>query len=123
MKAFPFARRVFLLFAFVIVGGWLAGCASTPPVDWTARMGEYTYDQAVVELGPPNKQTKLADGKTVAEWITRTRTGSNVGVGVGGYSGNVGTGMGTTYGGGYRDLILRLTFGLDGKLESWSRNY
>jgi hypothetical protein len=123
MKAFPFARWVFLSVGLMISAGWLVGCASTPPVDWTARMGEYTYDQAVVELGPPTKQAKLADGRTVADWVTRTRTGSGVGMGVGGYTGNVGMGVGTTYGGGYRDLILRLTFGTDGKLESWSRNY
>ena len=87
-------------------------------------MGEYTFDQAVTELGPPTKQSKLGDGKTVAEWITRSPQSSSFGVGVGGYSGgNVGMGMGTSFGGGYRERVLRLTFGTDGKLENWYRNY
>ena len=104
--------------------GSLAGCATKPQVDWTARMGEYTFDQAVIELGPPTKQAKLGDGKTVAEWITRSPQSSSFGVGVGGYGGgNVGMGMGTSFGGGYRERVLRLTFGADGKLENWYRNY
>jgi len=123
MKAFAAPRWVtFFLIAFV-PAGFLAGCASTPPVDWTARMGEYTLDQAVNELGAPSKQTPLADGQTLAEWNTRSATSSSAAVGVGGYSGNVGMGLGTVYGGGGSERILRLTFGKDGKLESWYRNY
>ena len=48
----------------------LAGCV-TPKIDWAARVGNYTYDQAVMELGPPDKSAKLSDGATVAEWLTQ----------------------------------------------------
>ena len=46
----------------------LTGCA-TQRVDWAARVGHYTYEQAVVDLGPPEKHAKLADGALVAEWL------------------------------------------------------
>src|SRR5882672_9599602 len=107
MKSLCALRRVIILPILLALAGCLAGCATTPKVDWTARMGEYTYDQAVIELGPPTSQAKLGDGKTVAEWITRSPSSSSFGVGVGGYGSNVGMGMGTTYGSGYRDRVLR----------------
>jgi hypothetical protein len=47
----------------------LAGCATTPKIDWKTRVGTYTYDQAITELGPPDKAAKLTDGTTVAEWL------------------------------------------------------
>ena len=45
-----------------------AGCA-TQKINWQARVGNYTYDQAVTELGLPDKAAKLSDGSTVAEWL------------------------------------------------------
>jgi hypothetical protein len=48
----------------------LAGCA-TQKIDWASRVGNYTFDQAVLELGPPDKQARLEDGTIVAEWLTR----------------------------------------------------
>jgi len=48
----------------------LVGCV-TPRIDWSARVDHYTYDQAVMELGPPDRSAKLSDGSTVAEWLTR----------------------------------------------------
>jgi hypothetical protein len=48
----------------------LAGCA-TPKIDWSARVGNYTYDQAVMNYGPPDQMTKLSDSSTVAEWLMR----------------------------------------------------
>ena len=95
----------------------VAGCHSTPPVDWNSRIGNYTYDQAVTDLGPPDKMAKLNDGKTVADWITHSHGGGlSFGVGTGFYgSGSaVGTGVGTST--GYPDHVLRLTFGPDSKL-------
>ena len=116
-------QRVAILPLLLTAIGFLASCASTPQVDWTARMGEYTFDQAVTELGQPTKQAKLADGQTVAEWITRSPQSTSFGVGASSYGGYGGMGMGTTFSGGYRERILRLTFGADGKLENWYRNY
>jgi hypothetical protein len=55
----------------------LAGCA-TAKIDWSARIGNYTYDQAVTDFGPPNKSSKLSDGSTAVEWMTeRSQTSIN----------------------------------------------
>jgi hypothetical protein len=48
----------------------LGGCV-TQKIDWSARVGHYTYNQAVKELGPPDKSAKLSNGATVAEWLTQ----------------------------------------------------
>ena len=56
--------------ALFAVGIWLTGCVTTPRVDWNSRVGVYTYDQAVIELGPPDKMATLSDGAIVAEWMT-----------------------------------------------------
>lgn len=56
----------------VLLLGWaLAGCATKPKIDWNARIGTYTYDQAVMEMGPPQGHAKLTDGTVVAEWMLR----------------------------------------------------
>jgi hypothetical protein len=103
----------------------MTGCKSTPKVDWNSRVGNYTYDQAVLDMGPPDKSAKLSDGKTVAEWIRRSRNGGvSFGVGTGGYVGGgtaVGGGVGTSTGG--YEKVTKLTFGPDGKLISWAKNY
>ena len=66
--AFSISSLCLRLTACLCVTLWLAGCA-TQRVDWAARVGHYTYDQAVAEMGPPDKQAKLADGTTVGEWL------------------------------------------------------
>ena len=105
----------------------VCGCKSTPKIDWNSRVGNYTYDQAVHELGPPDKSTTLTDGKLVADWITRTSSGSvSFGFGTGVYGGSGGTavGVGQTVPTGYREKILRLTFGGENyQLVSWWKNY
>ena len=101
-----------------------AGCKSTPKIDWNSRVGNYTYDQAVIELGPPDKMAPLTDGGTVADWIKYSSSGSvSFGVGTGFYGGHTAVGVGQTVPTGYRERILRLTFGPDHKLVSWSKNY
>src|SRR5262245_31245641 len=98
----------------------LAGCA-TQKVDWAGRVGHYTFDQAVLELGPPDKQAKLEDGTIVAEWLTRR--GYAYGAPAFGYS------PWSYHGPHYPlyvnsytpDSFLRLTFGPDGRLRSWRK--
>jgi hypothetical protein len=99
---------------------FIAGCA-THSVDWNNRVGVFTCDQAVTELGPPDKQAKLTDGQTVDEWVSRYNTGASVGVGTGFYSGPAGGGvmMGSS---GEHVSTLRLTFNTNNVLTSWSRN-
>jgi len=98
-----------------------AGCHGTLKVDWNSRIGNYTYDQAVTDLGPADKTATLSDGRTVADWIKHSTGGLSFGVGTGFYGGGsaVGTGVGTST--GYPDHVLRLTFGPDGKLLEFKR--
>ena len=122
-----FARHVDWFITPLLSVWLLAGCASTPKVDWNARVGNFTYDQAVAELGPPDKSTKLSDGSTVADWITRKSSGVSFGLGTGysHYGGGMGTSTGVGVGvpvGSRDDHVLRLTFGPDGKLTQWSKS-
>ena len=101
----------------------LAGCV-TNHVDWNARIGHYTFDQAVIELGPPDKQARLSDGRNVAEWVTRYQNGGTVAVGAGFYHPGYPYGMSLlqTTGPMYWEHRLRLTFTPDNILSAWSRN-
>ena len=100
-----------------------SGCA-TQKIDWNARVGNYTYDQAVVDLGPPDKYAKLSDGGTVAEWLTHR-----------GYSYSYpayGYPYSPWYYGPYYppyvsssspDYFIRLSFSPDGLLTGWKKLY
>jgi hypothetical protein len=119
------SRRVPLLVPLLALVSLLSAC-STTKIDWNSRVGTYTYDQALVDLGPPDKLAKLSDGGTVAEWLICR-----------GYSGGT---AGMYYGHGYYpyyhgyysvapyyysapspDTFLRLTFGPDDKLQVWKK--
>lgn len=121
----PLSR--FRLFAFPIL--WLSlamvltGCSTTRKVDWNSRVGAYTYDQAILELGPPDKQARLTDGQTVAEWITRRSGGMGLTVGTGTYGSGAGVGISQSIGSGYLDRVLKLIFDTEGRLSNWSKNY
>lgn len=114
MKTAIFAFAIALIFS---------GCA-TNRVDWNGRIGHYTFDQAVIELGPPDKQARLSDGHTVAEWVTRYQSGASVSFGTGIYNPAYPYGMGVmqTAGPSYYEHKLRLTFTLENILSAWSRN-
>jgi hypothetical protein len=97
----------------------LAGCV-TQNIDWPARVGNFTYDQAVLELGPPDKSSKLTDGTVVADWLTH-RAETLVApepyfAPPGGYFGPLTPMRTETY---VPAQYLRLTFGADGKLKTW----
>jgi len=104
-----------------LVGLLLGGCATVPAVDWNSRIGNYTYDQAVLDMGPPDSSAKLSDGVVVAEWLTQR-----------GYRGgwvSAGLGFHHRYGGWVDyyetsptpNFYLRLTFTPAGKLSAWRR--
>lgn len=101
----------------------MVGCKTTKPIDWNSRVGTYTFDQAVTELGPPDKQTTLSDGKLVAQWITHRNGGTSFSVGTGFYTRGVGVGVGQTTGSAYPDRILTLTFGINQVLAAYTKNY
>lgn len=108
-------RALLVLLALVLS----TGCV-TKKVDWQALVGHYTRDQAITDLGPPDKTAKLTDGTVVDEWLTQSsRTivapepyflphGSYFGPATPVYT--------ETYVPAY---FLRLTFGPDGKLKAW----
>ncbi len=108
-------RALWVLLTLVL----FTGCV-TKKVDWQALVGHYTRDQAITDLGPPDKTAKLTDGTVVDEWLTQSsRTivapepyflphGSYFGPATPVYT--------ETYVPAY---FLRLTFGPDGKLKAW----
>ena len=97
------------------------GCASTPKPDWNQRVGNYTFDDAVRELGPPANSTKLQDGTTVAEWFLKYGPQMSFGFGTGMYGPGGGVRVGQTIAPPPRSHFLRLTFSLDGKLQGWEK--
>jgi hypothetical protein len=111
----PDVRLIACLWAVL----WLAGCA-TNRVDWAARVGHYTYEQAVLEMGPPDKQAKLSDGTTVAEWLVN-RGYTYVTGGPGPYGPFWGGGTATAY--TTPSMYMRLTFGPNGQLTAWKKTY
>lgn len=100
----------------------LAGCA-TSRINWDARRGNYTIDQAILELGPPASRAKTSDGTVVAEWLVQS--GYSHAFPSWGYYGA----YPYVYGPGYPNIVtvpnywLRLTFGPDGKLTAWKYFY
>jgi hypothetical protein len=108
-----------LLLAVVIAGG--SGCSSTPKPDWNQRIGNFTFDDAVRELGPPVSSTKLQDGGTVAEWFLKYGSTMSFGFGVGSYGGGGGVGVGQTVTTPPKGHYLRLIFGPDGRLQRWEK--
>ena len=110
-------RRIILPALAVLL---VAGCVTTPKIDWAARVGDYTCDQAIMELGPPDKSAKLTDGRTVAEWLTQR--GQVVAAPEpyyfypGCYFGPLTPMYSETY---VPARYLRLTFSADGKLTAW----
>jgi hypothetical protein len=101
----------------------LGGCSTTKNVDWDIRVGSFTYDQAIAELGPPESQRSLGDGRTVAVWTTRRSSGNGSGVVGRGYAGNTVAGASHSEITGHSERVLRLTFNAEGRLAAWSKNY
>jgi len=98
----------------------LAGCVTTPPTDWQARIGIYTFDQAVTELGPPDKSATLTDGTVVADWLTRRAQIVSAPepylLPPGCYFGPLTPMRSETW---VPARYLRLTFGANGQLRAW----
>lgn len=121
------ARYLQALCVLTLVLLW-AGCSSTKAL-WNSRIGAYSFDQAVMELGPPDKAATLTDGTMVAEWMTRRGT-------PGGFYGPYDYHYPPPYSLRYRyhwgpplyyydppspDFFLRLTFDADARLQAWQR--
>ncbi len=99
-----------------------AGCATGPKIDWAARVGHYTYDQAVLELGPPDKVAKLDNGVVVANWVTHQGYAYATTLGAPVYGYYPGAMVVPSYTQGYSPTYyLRLTFGTNGMLSDWKK--
>lgn len=96
----------------------LPACKSTPKIDWNSRIGTYTYDQAVIDMGPPDKMAEISEGR-VAEWLVNRSRSPSFSVGFGSFGGSGGVGVGTGTGGNVIENYLRLNFNKEGVLESW----
>jgi hypothetical protein len=117
------ARGHLGLFAAVILTALAigaTGCRSTPKIDWDSRVGNYSYDQAIIDLGPPDRTAALSDGRTVAEWVVRRNPGGAFSIGTGVYGGRTGVSVGQTVPVTGRDRILRLVFDQQNLLSSWA---
>ena len=103
----------------------ISGCR-TPKIDWNARVGVYTYDQAVLDFGPPDKQAQLDDGVVVAEWLTQRGYSQAYVVPVL-YPGYCGPYYAPAYGSivdtSSPSTYLRLIFSSDHKLQGWKTFY
>lgn len=109
------------IFVAVLLVFLFTSCATEPKIDWTARVGHYTYNDAVLELGPPDKVARLDNGMVVANWITR-RGYSYVSTGAVAYGYYPGVVAMPGYTQGYQPAAyLRLTFGAGGKLATWKK--
>ncbi len=98
-----------------------AGCQALQQVDWDGRIGQFSYEQAVAELGRPVEETELSGGMRRAEWITNS--GISVGRALAGAGYQRWT-MGVvplepTEIHRLRDRYLRLTFDRAGRMVAW----
>ena len=111
-----------------------AGCASSSKgklskseirdIDWSGRIGSYTYAQALEDLGQPAVSGESNEGRT-AEWILRRSPQISFGFGVGGGSYGSGSGVGVGAGTGFTPPpsgeYLRLKFDKADQLVEWSK--
>jgi hypothetical protein len=119
LHALPALFRAGLLLAVLLLIN--PGCSSTPKADWNQRIGNYTFDDAVRELGPPVASTRLQDGSTVAEWFLKYGSQMSFGFGTGMYGGGGAVGYGQTITTPPKGHYLRLIFGPDGQLQRWEK--
>jgi hypothetical protein len=99
----------------------LSGCTTPTTVDWDSRVGHYTYNQALAEFGPPDRQARLSDGKASYKWYVQPPAGARFNSGMS-YYGSNGFGAGQTTGTGFNSQMLQLTFDSGGTLVAWSKN-
>jgi hypothetical protein len=115
--------------AIILLSLVLTGCATKPKVDrnrdWSAFIGNYSFEQAVTELGRPYVSGEQSDGSRFGEWILRRSPQMSFGIGVGGGSigrhGGVGVGVGTSVSPRPHGEYLRLDFGTNGMLKVWAK--
>lgn len=96
----------------------LAGCV-TAQMNWDTEVGRMTYDQAVTELGRPTAEKKLADGRTVAEWVSRFPAAAGMDNDFRYHSASFGS---DAAGAGSYESKLSLIFSTNNVLAGWSED-
>jgi hypothetical protein len=115
-----------LVVAFALL---FASCATKPKVDpnrdWSALIGNYSYAQALAELGRPYVTGEQSDGSRFAEWVLHRSPQFSFGFGAGtgtfGPHSSVGVGAGTTVSPPAHGEYLRLDFGANELLNAWTK--
>jgi len=107
----------------------VAGCASgrmktVNAIDWASRVGHYTYEEAVAELGKPTRESLSGEGRR-AEWMLKQSPRVSFGVGMGtgsyGHGGGTSVGVGTSVSPPPSGEYLVLEFEEAGPLRRWER--
>lgn len=115
------ALHRFLIITAALV---VSGCASVG-IDWSRQVGEMTFDQAIHLLGTPDESEKLDDGRIIAKWGSHYRTDGGGAVASDmddslRYQSSVGRLDNSRH--QIQESWLRLTFGTNLVLTSWSKN-
>ncbi len=114
-----------LLIVIVLLAGGCTTGTRVPvrDIDWTSRIGAYTFQDALAELGEPNAIGESREGK-VADWVLRQSPAFSFGFGFGGgsydHSTASGGGAGATVSPPPGGEYLRLRFDQNGKLAEWT---
>ena len=115
--------------SFIVLLLLAGSCISGPRVtvedsEWGARIGKYTYQEALSELGEPQLIGESSEGK-IAEWVLRQSVPFSIGFGFGGsgygHHSSTGGGVGTSVSPPPSGEYLRLRFDRDGKLAEWTK--
>jgi hypothetical protein len=105
------------------------GCASGSKTNvksmyWGSRIGTYTFEESLAELGQPDVLSESSEGK-IAEWVLRRSPDVSFGIGLGtgsyGRHTSTGFGVGTSVSPPPSGEYLRLRFDRDGNLAEWTK--
>ena len=106
-----------------------ASCASgtkatVKNIDWGSRIGTYTYEEALAELGEPDVIGQSSEGM-IAEWVLERSPAVSFGFGFGsgshGHHTSTGVGVGTSVSPPPSGEYLHLRFNKEGKLAEWTK--
>ena len=114
-----------LIVLALLAGGCASGSkASVKDIDWGSRIGTYTYEEALADLGEPDVIGQSSEG-TIAEWVLQRSPNVTFGFGFGsvgfGHHTSTGVGVETTVSPPPSGEYLHLRFDNDGKLAEWTR--
>ena len=118
-------RALLLIVLALLTGGCASGTRTViKDIDWGSRIGTYTYEEALAELGEPEVIGQSSEGM-IAEWSLWRSPAVSIGIGFGsggyGHHTSTGVGVGTSVSPPPSGEYLHLRFDKDGKLAEWSK--